>query len=123
VGTRGRHLTKCGQSIHAFVHALMIESIRDLYEMHLAAGYPPDLAGDAEVDGISLILLDADIAGLAQTFLADGRLRPDQWYTLRQCRADTQVVLRQLAGEEWVYFARLHALAQALLRSAPEVVE
>ena len=95
--------------------------IRDLYRTHLAAGYPTGLAGDAEVGGISLITLDADIAGLAESFLAtQGRLRPDQWFTLRQCLADTRVVLAGLDADAWVYFARLHALAQALLRSAPD---
>jgi hypothetical protein len=99
----------------------MIDSIRNLYETHLAAGYPAALAGDAEVDGVALIILDADIAGLTQSFLAtEGQLRPDQWFTLRQCLAGTRAVLPHLQEEAWVYFARLHALAQALLRSAPD---
>jgi len=93
-----------------------VESIRDLLETHLAAGYPDDLRGDAEIEGISLILLDADIAGLAESFLASGSLRPDQRFSLRQCVADSKVVLRGLRDDAWVYFARLHALAQALLR-------
>ena len=98
----------------------MSVTIRDLYETHLAAGYPPGLSGDAEIAGISLIILDADIAGLAQSFLtAEGRLRPDQWFTLRECLAHTRAVLPHLKGDAWVHFARLHALAQALLRSAP----
>lgn len=97
-----------------------MQSIRDILETHLAAGYPAGLAGDAEIDGISLILLDADIAGLAQSFLeADGHLRLDQWFILRECVAHTRAVLPELKDEAWVYFARLHALAQALLRSAP----
>lgn len=103
---------------------MTMESIRNLYETHLAAGYPPGLAGDAEIEGVALILLDADIVGLAEAFLAsDGQLRPDQWYTLRQCRVVTHVVLPHLVGGEWVYFARLHALVQALLRSSPESAE
>jgi hypothetical protein len=100
----------------------MTDSIRDLYEAHLAVDYPVALAGDAEVDGISLIILDADIAGLAQSFLAaGGELRPDQWFTLRQCVADTRTVLPGLQDDAWIHFARLHALAQALLRAAPNV--
>ena len=47
-----------------------MEMVRDLHQAHLAAGYPAGLAGDAEIDGISLIILDADITGLAQSFLA-----------------------------------------------------
>jgi hypothetical protein len=98
-----------------------MQSVRDILETHLAAGYPPGLASDAEIDGISLILLDADVAGLAESFLAaGGHLRPDQWFILRQCVAHTRAVLPELKDEAWVYFARLHALAQALLRSAPD---
>ena len=97
-----------------------IELIRDLYAAHLAAGYPVGIAGDAEIQGISLIILDADVVGLAQTYLTtDGQLRPDQWLTLEQCLVATRAVLPELNDDAWVYFARLHALAQALLRSRP----
>jgi len=99
----------------------MMDTIRGLYDTHLAADYPLGLPEDAEIDGVSLILLDADIAGLAQSFLeTDGELRPDQWFILRECLADTRTVLPHLKQDEWVYFARLHALAQALLRAAPD---
>ena len=96
-----------------------MELIRDLLATHLTAGYPATLGGGAEIEGISLILLDADIAGLAESFLSSGSLRSDQRFILRQCVADSMSVLPSLRGDEWVYFARLHALAQALLRSAP----
>jgi len=97
-----------------------MELIRDLLATHLAAGYPASLSGDAEIDGISLILLDADIAGLAESFLSSGGLRSDQRFILQQCVTDSRSVLLSLRGDEWVYFARLHALAQALLRSTPD---
>ena len=97
-----------------------MQPIIDLLSTHLTASYPQSLAGDAEIEGISLVILDSDITGLARAFIASGgNLRKDQWFTLRQNLADTKTVLPALADEAWIYFARLHALAQALLRNAP----
>jgi hypothetical protein len=96
-------------------------SVRDLLDTHTAAPYPAELSGGAEVAGVSLVMLDADIAGLAAAYLgAGGRLRADQWFTLRECAADARAVVPQLAGESWVYFGRLYALAQAILQDAPD---
>jgi hypothetical protein len=99
-----------------------MDSVRDLFDMHSAASYPPALAGDAEVAGISLIILDSDITGLAQSFIAaEGILRSDQWSTLRDCLAHARTILPALSGESWMYFARLYALGQAMLRSGRDV--
>jgi hypothetical protein len=96
----------------------MNDSVRDLFDTHTGASYPPALTGDAEVAGVSLVILDSDISGLAQSFIAaGGALRADQWMTLRDCLAHTRSVLPELTGESWVYFARLYALGQAMLRS------
>ncbi|MGZ8413707.1 MAG: hypothetical protein ACXWZS_12765 [Gemmatirosa sp.] len=98
-----------------------IDSVRDLLEAHAAAPYPTDLSGGDEVAGVALVLLDADIAGLATAYVgAGGTLRADQWFTLRECAADARAVVSQLSGESWVYFGRLYALAQAVLRDAPD---
>lgn len=97
-----------------------MDSIRDLFDAHTAAPYPADLSGGDEVEGISLVMLDADIGGLAAAYLgAGGRLRADQWFTLRESAADARTVLARLSGEPWVYFGRLYALAQAMLRTDP----
>lgn len=96
-----------------------MDSVRDLLAAHNDAPYPADLSGGVEVDGVSLVMLDADIAGLATAYLGDGALRSDQWLTLRDAAADARAVLPGLTGEAWLYFARLYALAQAVLRDAP----
>jgi hypothetical protein len=99
----------------------MNESVRDLFETHNGAPYPPALAGEAEIAGVSLIILDSDISGLAQSFIAaNGALRADQWLTLRDCLDHARTILPALTGESWVYFARLFALGQAMLRSRPD---
>ena len=40
-------------------------TVRDLLDAHNAAPYPPELSGGDEVAGVALVMLDADIAGLA----------------------------------------------------------
>jgi hypothetical protein len=93
--------------------------VRALYETHAAATYPEGLSEAAEVDGVALVLLEGDIAALAEAYLrADGRLRPDQWWTLRASAADARTVVPQLTGDAWVHFGRLYALARAMLADA-----
>ena len=97
-----------------------MESVRALLVAHDAAPYPVSLSATDDVDGVSLVMLDADIAGLAEWFVAhDGVLRPDQWSTLESCAADARAVMPRLTDDAWVYFGRLFALAQAMLRRRP----
>lgn len=97
----------------------MTDAIRDLLHAHEASPYPPALSADAEAAGISLAMLDADIAGLAHTLLDRGALRRDQWLTLESATADARTALAALDGDAWVYVGRLYALAKAMLRVRP----
>ena len=100
---------------------MSLTSVRDLLDAHNAAAFPAELSAGDEVSGVALVLLDADIAGLAAAYLgADGALPPEQWRTLRESAAVVRAVVPGLTGEAWVYFGRLHALAQAMLRAAPD---
>ena len=93
-----------------------MESVRDLLEAHDVAPYPAQLSGEDEVAGVALVLLDADIAGIAASFLHNGgELSLEQW------GAVARVVVPGLTGDAWVYFVRLYALAQAMLRAAPDL--
>lgn len=97
-----------------------IDAVRDLLAAHTAADYPESLGGGEEVEGVALVMLDADLAGLAAAFVGgDGVLRPDQWWTLRESAADVRAVVPRLEGDAWVYFARLYAISQAMLKLAP----
>lgn len=99
-----------------------MESVRDLLEAHDVAPYPTDLSGEDEVAGVALVLLDADIAGLAASYLENGgELAVEQWQVLEECAAVARVVVPGLTGDAWVYFVRLYALAQAMLRGAPDL--
>ena len=99
-----------------------MESVRDLLEAHDVAAYPAELSSEDETAGVALALLDADITGLATTYLDNGGALPaEQWRALAECAAVARVIVPGLTGDAWVYFARLYALAQAMLRSAPDV--
>jgi hypothetical protein len=98
-----------------------VEAGRDLLATHDAARFPASLSDDSDAEGVALVLLDADIAGLAASYIAGrGTLPAEQWRVLRECAAVARVVVPNLTGDAWVYFARLYALTQAMLRSAPE---
>ena len=99
-----------------------MESVRDLLEAHDIAPYPAELATGDEVAGVALVLLDADIAGLAVSYLeSGGALSTEQWRTLEECAAVARVLVPGLSGDAWVYFLRLYALAQAMLRGTPDL--
>jgi len=99
-----------------------MESVRNLLEAHDSARFPAELSDGDEIAGVALVLLDADIAGLAASYLEQGGMLPaEQWRVLGECAAVARVVVPNLQGDAWVYFARLYALAQAMLRGAPEL--
>jgi hypothetical protein len=99
-----------------------MESVRDLLHAHDIAPYPVGLSGGDEIEGVALVLLDADIAGLAASYLDnDGVLPAEQWRVLGECAAVARVVVPNLKGDAWVYFVRLYALTQAMLRGAPDL--
>jgi len=99
-----------------------MESVRNLLEAHDGAAYPAELSAEDEVAGVALAMLDADIAGLAATYLRNGgELPPEQWHALAECAAVARVSVPGLTGGAWVYFARLYALSQAMLRTAPDL--
>jgi hypothetical protein len=99
-----------------------MESVRDLLDAHDVAPYPTEPSDGDETAGVALVLLDADIAGLAASYLEhDGELSAEQWRVLHECAAVARVVVPNLTGDAWVYFARLYALAQAMLRGAPDL--
>jgi hypothetical protein len=97
-----------------------MESVRDLLDAHNEAPFPPGVSAGDEFDGVALVMLDADIASLAAAYLGGGGALPaEQWRALREAAAVARAVVPGMTGEAWVYFARLYALSQAMLRAAP----
>lgn len=99
-----------------------MESVRDLLAEHDVAAYPVELSAEDEASGVALAMLDADIAALAATYLENGGVLPaEQWRALLECATVVRVIVPGLSGDAWVYFARLYALSQAMLRAAPVI--
>ena len=98
----------------------VMDALRALLAAHADAEFPSELAGGAPVADVSPVMLEADVATLATAFVqSGGTLRPDQWWTLRECATDARTLVPRLTGDAWVYFARVYAIAQAVLRHDP----
>ncbi len=92
-------------------------SIRALWAEHQAAEFPHELAGE-EVEGTDLVLLDADIAGCVDTFLADGApLDPQRLAILGLCYRDASRAVLTLSSPARDHYARLEALARQVLEA------
>ena len=90
--------------------------IERLWTEHLAVDFPP-VHGD-EVEGIDLILLDADIAGYITTFLDHGgRLAPARRASLETLARHARTAAQSLAGPARDYFTRLANVADLVVRT------
>ncbi|MER5883659.1 hypothetical protein ABT160_07505 [Streptomyces sp. NPDC001941] len=87
------------------------DGLARLWEDHLRAPYPDGFRG-VELDGVELILLDADVAGLVQSELHRG-LDDSGVATLWDCINDLDKIV-PLINEEYCasYFTRLRTMAQ-----------
>jgi hypothetical protein len=87
--------------------------IAEFLESHLSTPFPQG-AHELRLTGVELEMLDADVVGLAQSYLQAGRLAPEQREILASCIADLRRTIGVLPEEMRDYFARLHALAVAV---------
>jgi hypothetical protein len=88
--------------------------IVEFLESHLNAPFPPG-AHELHLGDVDLELLDANVVGLAQSYLKGGRLVPEQREILEGCVGDLRRIVAALPEDMRDYFARLHALAVAVL--------
>lgn len=92
-----------------------MDQIKTLWLDHLSEGFPEDCLGE-QVEGIELVLLEADIARCISTFLQNGaRLDPECAAILRRCHRDASVVVRVMSEPTRAYFLRLERVAAAVL--------
>jgi hypothetical protein len=77
------------------------------------AEFPARLRGE-EIDGVDMVMLDADIAGCVSTWLSQsGSLDHGRHQILRQCGDDLERVMPTLdIPEERAYYDRLSAMAK-----------
>ena len=91
--------------------------IVELLEAHYTAPFPAEYRG-AEIAAVDLMVLDADVVGLATSYLAAGRLGEAQRLILDGCVTDAERVLPHLDGGARSYFASVRELAAAVLDAA-----
>ncbi|MEU9370604.1 hypothetical protein AB0D71_39315 [Streptomyces avermitilis] len=91
-----------------------------LWQDHLDAEFPTRLRG-AELEGIDMVMLDADIAGCVTTWRNnDGSLETKHLRILRHCITELDKVLPLLTQvEEFRYYERLYQLATLTSQSDP----
>lgn len=94
------------------------DDVRSLQERHRHLPFPPRLRGE-EIDGVDMVMLDADIAGCVQVWLdSSSNLDALRIGVLRSCRDDVERVLPYLADpREAEYYSVLLDLANAVLRA------
>ncbi len=85
--------------------------ISALLSDHLQARFPD--ARGIEVSGVDLVLLDADITGIATTYIkSKGRLSPCKLQLIKDCQDDIQRVISKLNGYNKDYFKRLEEMTR-----------
>ena len=89
--------------------------IEELWQEHLAAAFPEGLRAK-DVNGIDLVLLDANIAGCVSTFVERGKLNNYQSAMLGLSYRDASFVIPILNEEGVAYFWRLERLAELVLK-------
>ena len=86
--------------------------IAELLKQHFARPYPEhDLLPDADLE-----LLDADVVGLATSYLDAGRLNEHQVSMLRRCFVEAGAVAPKLQGDARTYFDGVRSIAAAVLQ-------
>ncbi|MBM2620641.1 hypothetical protein JIG36_34590 [Actinoplanes sp. LDG1-06] len=94
-------------------------AVTRLWDAHLGTPFPGRLRS-VDVAGVTMVLLDADVAGCVTTWLDNGgTLDERRWDTLATCELHLERVLPELSGAEAAYFQRLHDMAVLVLESPP----
>ena len=91
-------------------------TVDNLWQQHLAAGFPSGLAG-RDVGGIDFVMLDADVAGCVSTFLHRKHvLDSARIALLGLALGNIERLLPQFEPAQREYFERLADLARLVLR-------
>jgi hypothetical protein len=98
------------------------DDLRRRWAAHVALPFPANLAGE-ELDGVDLVLLDADTAGCIQTFIGNlGWRELELRKSLERCLRDLDDILPDLPAQAIGYFTALRDLV-ALVLAAPSHAE
>jgi len=90
--------------------------IEQLWREHELAAFPQGYRGK-DINGIDLVMLDADVAGCVDTFLSRGNLNLFQTAILGLCYRNLSYLLPTLNEEGKAYYRRLELLAELVLKA------
>lgn len=94
------------------------DEVRRLRQEHVDQPFPPRLRGEV-IEGVDMVMVDADIAGCVQVWLGSSSNLDSAWIgILRTCRDEVERVLPSLTEPvERQYYAVLRDLANAVLQA------
>ena len=90
--------------------------IDQLLQAHYQLPYPDGFR--IQLANVDLEMLDAEVAGLASSFVEQGRLTAHQLPILRGCLAEAERILPLLDGPAREYFFGLRDLAAEVLKQS-----
>jgi len=96
--------------------------IEELWQEHIGEQFPSNYVGK-EIEGIDLVLLDADIAGCVETYIKRQQLDFKDIAILGLCYRDCAVAVKGLNGVALDYFLRLEKLAMLVLEAIRDTVK
>jgi hypothetical protein len=92
----------------------------EVWKAHRDAAFPGRLRS-ADIAGVDIVMLDADVAGCVSSWLDNGGAIDDRrWDILASCERDLERVVPQLSGYEADYCQRLLDMTAVIL-SAPRL--
>jgi len=91
-------------------------SIEQLWREHKLAAFPQGYGGK-DVNGVDLVMLDADVAGCVDTFCSGGNLNLYQTAMLGLCYRNLTYLIPMLSEEGRTYYSRLELLAELVLKA------
>jgi hypothetical protein len=90
--------------------------IEQLWREHELAAFPQGYRGK-DINGVDLVMLDADVAGCVDTFLSRGNLNLFQTAVLGLCYRNLTLLIPILSEEGKAYYWRLERLAELVLKA------
>ena len=93
-----------------------VENLRKLWKEHLSSPFPDESKGK-DINGIELVLLEADIAGCLSGFLgSQGKMEQPKIEILKKCSHDLNSIIDLINTREKSYFIELGKITLATLR-------
>src|SRR4026208_1721712 len=90
--------------------------IEQLWREHKLAAFPQHYRGK-DLNGVDLVMLDADVAGCVDTFVSRGNLNLFQTAILGLCYRNLTYLIPVLSEEGRTYYSRLELLAELVLKA------